>query len=92
MLPRSAAKIALAYQTGQEPADLIGWTRSYRWRYDRCRLSEAVSDEHLVACATLDLPLALDILELELGMKRLLLEGSGGTNGCLSAGRISPRA
>jgi riboflavin biosynthesis pyrimidine reductase len=64
-------------------------------------LSEAVSDAHLaglrgegVSCifagkSELDLALALDILNRELGVKRLLLEGGGGANGAfLRAGLV----
>jgi hypothetical protein len=59
-------------------------------------LSEAVSDAHLAGLrgegvsyffagrSELDLPLALDILDREVGVKRLLSEGGGGANGCLS--------
>ncbi len=64
-------------------------------------LTEAVSDTHLAglrseavsyifAGATeIDLALTLDILNRELGVKRLLLEGGGGTNGAfLRAGLV----
>ena len=64
-------------------------------------LSEAVSDAHLAGLRSegisyifagksqLDIALALDILNRELGVKRLLLEGGGGTNGTfLRAGLI----
>jgi hypothetical protein len=56
-------------------------------------LSENVSDAHLAGLRSegvsyifagksqLDLALTLDILNRELGVKRLLLEGDGGTNG-----------
>jgi riboflavin biosynthesis pyrimidine reductase len=56
-------------------------------------LSEMVSDTHLASLRAegvsyifagkyqLDLPLTLEILNRELGVKRLLLEGGGGTNG-----------
>jgi riboflavin biosynthesis pyrimidine reductase len=56
-------------------------------------LSENVSDAHLAGLRSegvsyvfagksqLDLALTLDILNRELGVKRLLLEGGGGTNG-----------
>jgi riboflavin biosynthesis pyrimidine reductase len=58
-------------------------------------LSETVSDVHLAGLrgegvsyifagnSQLDLALTLDILNRELGVKRLLLEGGGGTNGAL---------
>jgi riboflavin biosynthesis pyrimidine reductase len=58
-------------------------------------LSETVSDAHLAGLrgegvsyifarnSQLDLALTLDILNRELGVKRLLLEGGGGTNGAL---------
>jgi riboflavin biosynthesis pyrimidine reductase len=58
-------------------------------------LTEAVSDTHLAGLrgdgvsyifagkAELNLTLALDILNRELGVKRLLLEGGGGANGAL---------
>jgi riboflavin biosynthesis pyrimidine reductase len=64
-------------------------------------LSEKVSDAHLAGLRTdgvsyifagktdLDLGLALDILNRELGVKRLLLEGGGGANGAfLRAGLV----
>ena len=64
-------------------------------------LSEAVSDAHLAGLrgegvsyifagkSELDLALALDILNRELGVKRLLLEGGGGANGAfLRAGLV----
>jgi riboflavin biosynthesis pyrimidine reductase len=64
-------------------------------------LSEMVSDAHLASLrgdglsyifagkSQLDLALALDILNRELGVKRLLLEGGGGTNGAfLRAGLV----
>ncbi|MEH2506665.1 riboflavin biosynthesis pyrimidine reductase [Bradyrhizobium sp. AZCC 1578] len=64
-------------------------------------LSEAVSDAHLAGLRSegvsyifagnsqLDLTLALDILNRELGVKRLLVEGGGGTNGAfLRAGLV----
>jgi riboflavin biosynthesis pyrimidine reductase len=64
-------------------------------------LSEDVSDAHLAGLRSegisyifagksqLDLPLTLDILHRDLGVKRLLLEGGGGTNGAfLRAGLI----
>src|SRR5246500_3525091 len=64
-------------------------------------LTEQVSDAHLAGLRSenvsyifagkseLDLALALDILNRELGVKRLLLEGGGGANGAfLRAGLI----
>ena len=64
-------------------------------------LSESVADAHLAGLRSdgvsyifagdseLDLALALEILNRELGIKRLLLEGGGGTNGSfLRAGLI----
>jgi riboflavin biosynthesis pyrimidine reductase len=64
-------------------------------------LSEAVSDAHLAGLRSegvsyifagksrLDPALTLDILNRELGVKRLLLEGGGGTNGAfLRAGLV----
>ena len=64
-------------------------------------LSETVSDAHLAGLRSegvsyifagrseLDLGLTLDILNRELGVKRLLLEGGGGTNGAfLRAGLV----
>jgi riboflavin biosynthesis pyrimidine reductase len=64
-------------------------------------LSEAVPDSHLVGLrgeglsyifagkSQLDLALTLDILNRELGVKRLLLEGGGGANGAfLRAGLV----
>jgi len=65
-------------------------------------LSETVSDAHLAGLRSegvsyifagksqLDLPLMLDILNSELGVERLLLEGGGGTNGAfLRAGLVN---
>ncbi len=64
-------------------------------------LTEQVSDAHLAGLRSenvsyifagkfeLDLALALDVLNRELGVKRLLLEGGGGANGAfLRAGLI----
>ncbi|HEU0151272.1 MAG TPA: dihydrofolate reductase family protein [Bradyrhizobium sp.] len=64
-------------------------------------LTEAVSDAHLAGLrgegvsyifagrSKLDLALVLDILQRELGVKRLLLEGGGGANGAfLRAGLV----
>jgi riboflavin biosynthesis pyrimidine reductase len=64
-------------------------------------LSETVADAHLAGLRSegvsyifagtseLDLTLTLDILNRELGVKRLLLEGGGGTNGAfLRAGLV----
>jgi riboflavin biosynthesis pyrimidine reductase len=64
-------------------------------------LSEAVSDAHLAGLRSegvsyffagrsqLDLSLTLDVLNHELGVKRLLLEGGGGANGAfLRAGLV----
>jgi riboflavin biosynthesis pyrimidine reductase len=64
-------------------------------------LTEAVSDAHLAGLrgegvsyffagkSELDLALVLDIVNRELGVKRLLLEGGGGTNGAfLRAGLV----
>jgi riboflavin biosynthesis pyrimidine reductase len=64
-------------------------------------LTEAVSDAHLAGLRServsyifagrseVDLALALDILNRELGVKRLLLEGGGGANGAfLRAGLV----
>jgi riboflavin biosynthesis pyrimidine reductase len=64
-------------------------------------LSEAVSDTHpaglrgedvsyiFAGKSELDLPLTLDILNSELGVRRLLLEGGGGANGAfLRAGLV----
>ena len=64
-------------------------------------LTEAVSDAHLAGLrgegvsyifagkSELDLALVLDILQRELGVKRLLLEGGGGANGAfLRAGLV----
>jgi riboflavin biosynthesis pyrimidine reductase len=64
-------------------------------------LTEAVPDTHLAGLrgegvsyifagkSVLDLALAADILNRELGVKRLLLEGGGGTNGAfLRAGLV----
>jgi riboflavin biosynthesis pyrimidine reductase len=64
-------------------------------------LTEAVSDAHLAGLRSeggsyffagkseLDLTLALEVLNRELGVKRLLLEGGGGSNGAfLRAGLV----
>jgi len=64
-------------------------------------LTEAVTDAHLAGLrgegisyifagkSEIDLALTLDILSRELGVKRLLLEGGGGTNGAfLRAGLV----
>jgi riboflavin biosynthesis pyrimidine reductase len=64
-------------------------------------LTEAVSDTHLAGLRSegvsyffagkseLDLTLALEVLNRELGVKRLLLEGGGGSNGAfLRAGLV----
>ena len=62
-------------------------------------LSETVSDAHLAGLRSegvsyifagksqLDLSLTLDILNRELGVKRLLLEGGGATNGAFTSAR-----
>jgi riboflavin biosynthesis pyrimidine reductase len=68
-------------------------------------LCEAVSDAHLAGLrgegvsyifagkSQLDLALTLEILNRELGVKRLLLEGGGGTNGAfLRAGLVAKGA
>ena len=70
-------------------------------RRHRHVLSEQVSDAHLAGLrgegvsyifagkSELDLALTLDILNRELGVKRLLLEGGGGVNGAfLRAGLV----
>jgi riboflavin biosynthesis pyrimidine reductase len=79
----------------------LGWRRHGR-RSDRGVLSEQVSDAHLAGLrgegvsyifagqSELDLVLTLDILNRDLGVKRLLLEGGGGANGAfLRAGLVN---
>jgi riboflavin biosynthesis pyrimidine reductase len=73
----------------------------YRRRSDRGRAYGAVSDAHLAGLRSegvsyffagqshLDLTLALGVLNRELGVKRLLLEGGDGSNGAfLRAGLV----
>jgi len=74
--------------TRENPAsNPIGWTRSHRRQSDCCRAVRGRSDADLAGprCEDmsyffagrpeLDLPLALDILDRELGVKRLLFGG-----------------
>src|ERR1700733_10148494 len=98
-LPRAKAK---AYGVVLDAHGKIGWGRSdIGGDPIVVVLSEAVSDAHLVGLrgegvsyifagnSELDLALALDILNRELGVKRLLLEGGGGANGAfLRAGLV----
>ena len=85
-----------------DPRGKIGWGRSDIGDDPIVVvLSEAVADAHLAGLrgegvsyifagkAELDLALAIDILNRELGVKRLLLEGGGGANGAfLRAGLV----
>ena len=104
-LPRTpwfARRDAKAYGIVLDAHGKIGWGRSEIGGDPIVVvLSEAVSDAHLAGLrgegvsyifagkSELDLPLTLDILNSELGVKRLLLEGGGGANGSfLRAGLV----
>ena len=98
-LPRRDAK---AYGVVLDAHGKIGWGRSdIGGDPIVVVLTEAVSDAHLAGLRSegvsylfagkseLDLALALDMLNRELGVKRLLLEGGGGANGAfLRAGLV----
>ena len=91
-----------AYGVVLDPHGKIGWGRSdIGGDPIVVVLSEGVSDAHLAGLrgegvsyvfagkSELDLALALDILNRELDVKRLLLEGGGGANGAfLRAGLV----
>jgi riboflavin biosynthesis pyrimidine reductase len=100
--PWFARREAKAYGVVLDAQGKIGWGRSdIGGDPIVVVLSEAVSDAHLAGLrgegvsyifagkSELDLALALDILNRELGVKRLLLEGGGGANGAfLRAGLV----
>ena len=92
--PWFARRDAKAYGVVLDAHGKIGWGRSdIGGDPIVVVLSEAVSDAHLAGLrgegvsyifagkSELDLALTLDILNRELGVKRLLLEGGGGANG-----------
>jgi riboflavin biosynthesis pyrimidine reductase len=97
-----ARRDAQAYGVVLDAHGKIGWGRSdIGGDPIVVVISEQVSDEHLAGLrgegvsyifagnADLDLALALEILNRELGVKRLLLEGGGGANGAfLRAGLV----
>jgi riboflavin biosynthesis pyrimidine reductase len=97
-----ARRDAKAYGVVLDAHGKIGWGRSEIGGDPIVVvLSEEVTDAHLAGLRSegvsyifagksqLDIALALDILNRELGVKRLLLEGGGGTNGAfLRAGLI----
>ena len=100
--PWFARRDAKAYGVVLDAHGKIGWGRSdIGGDPIVVALTEAVSDAHLAGLRSegvsyffagkseLDLALVLDILNRELGIKRLLLEGGGGANGAfLRAGLI----
>jgi hypothetical protein len=103
--PWFARRDAKAYGVMLDAHGKIGWGRSdIGGDPIVVVLSEAVSDAHSAGLrgegvsyifagkAALDLALALDILNRELGVKRLLLEGGGRCQRCLSARGIGRRA
>ncbi|MET0220957.1 MAG: dihydrofolate reductase family protein [Tardiphaga sp.] len=97
-----ATRKADAFGVVLDPHGKIGWGRAdIGGDPIVVVLTEAVSDAHLAGLrsenvsyifagtSALDLPLLLDILHRELGVKRLLVEGGGGVNGSfLRAGLI----
>ena len=97
-----ARRDAKAYGVVLDAHGKIGWGRSdIGGDPIVVVLTEAVSDAHLAGLrgerisyifagkSEIDLALMLDILNRELGVKRLLLEGGGGTNGAfLRAGLV----
>jgi riboflavin biosynthesis pyrimidine reductase len=97
-----ARRDAQAYGVVLDAQGKIGWARSdIGGDPVLVVLSEKVSDAHLAGLrgdgvsyifaggSELDLALTLDILNRELGVKRLLLEGGGGANGAfLRAGLV----
>jgi riboflavin biosynthesis pyrimidine reductase len=100
--PWFARRDAKAYGVVLDAHGKIGWGRSdIGGDPIVVVLSEGVADAHLKGLRSegvsyifagkseLDLTLTLDILNHELGVKRLLLEGGGGTNGAfLRAGLV----
>jgi riboflavin biosynthesis pyrimidine reductase len=105
ILPREswfASRDAKAYGVVMDAHGKIAWGRSdIGGDPIVVVLTEAVPDAHLAGLRSegisyffagkseLDLALALDILNRELGVKRLLLEGGGGANGAfLRAGLV----
>ena len=100
--PWFARRDAKAYGVVLDAHGKIGWGRSDIGGDPIVAvLTEEVSDAHLAGLrsegvsyifagkSALDLAVALEILNRELGMKRLLLEGGGGTNGAfLRAGFV----
>jgi riboflavin biosynthesis pyrimidine reductase len=100
--PWFARRDAKAYGVVLDAHGKIGWGRSdIGGDPIIVVLSEAASDAHLAGLrgegvsyifagkSELDLALALDILNRELGVQRLLLEGGGGANGAfLRAGLV----
>jgi riboflavin biosynthesis pyrimidine reductase len=100
--PWFARRDAKAYGVVLDAQGKIGWGRSdIGGDPIVVVLTEQVSDAHLAGLRSenvsyifagkseLDLALALDILNRELGVKRLLLEGGGGANGAfLRAGLV----
>jgi riboflavin biosynthesis pyrimidine reductase len=100
--PWFARRDAKAYGVVLDAHGKIGWGRSdIGGDPVVVVLSEAVSDAHLAGLrgegvsyifagkSELDFALALEILNRELGVKRLLLEGGGGANGAfLRAGLV----
>ncbi len=100
--PWFARRDAKAYGVVLDAHGKIGWGRSdIGGDPIVVVLTEQVSDAHLAGLRSedvsyifagkseLDLSLALDILNRELGVKRLLLEGGGGANGAfLRAGLV----
>jgi riboflavin biosynthesis pyrimidine reductase len=100
--PWFARRDAKAYGVVLDPHGKIGWGRSdIGGDPIVVVLSEKASDAHLAGLRSegvsyifagsseLDLALTLDILDRELGVKRLLLEGGGGANGAfLRAGLV----
>jgi riboflavin biosynthesis pyrimidine reductase len=94
--PWFARRDAKAYGVVLDAHGKIGWGRSdIGGDPIVVVLSEAVSDGHLAGLrgegvsyifagkSELDLAVALDVLNRELGVKQLLLEGGGGANGTL---------
>jgi riboflavin biosynthesis pyrimidine reductase len=100
--PWFARRDASAYGVVLDAHGKIGWGRSdIGGDPIVVVLAETVADAHLAGLhsegvsyifagkSELDLALTLDILHRELGVKRLLLEGGGGTNGAfLRAGLV----
>jgi riboflavin biosynthesis pyrimidine reductase len=100
--PWFVTRTAQAFGVVLDPHGKIGWGRAdIGGDPIVVVLTEAVSDAHLAGLrsdnvsyifagkSALDLPLLLEILHRELGVKRLLVEGGGGVNGSfLRAGLI----